>query len=67
MLLFEVVVGVGSAFAEGRMEERRPGTGKKNLEVLPIAADGGGGGGGGGSDGGCGCGGEVFGFRERER
>lgn len=40
VLLFDVFVGVGSAFAEGRIEERRPGTGKKNLEVLPIAADG---------------------------
>lgn len=37
-LLLGVVGGVLSAFEGGRTELRRPGTGKKNLEVLPIAA-----------------------------
>lgn len=73
MLLEEEGVGVAAAsdFEDGRIEARRPGTGKKNFEVLPMAADGGGGG-----DGevvmcvvcGWGCGGEVLGtVRERTR
>lgn len=42
LLLLDVFgVGVLSVF-EGRIEARRPGTGKKNFEVLPMAADGGG-------------------------
>lgn len=40
LLLEEVVVGIGSGFEDGRTEVRRPGTGKKNFEVLPMAADG---------------------------
>ena len=39
-LLLEELVGIDSVFAGGRTEARRPGTGKKNLEVLPIATDG---------------------------
>lgn len=59
LLPFEegVVVGIGSSFEGGRTEARRPGTGKKNFEVLPMAADGRRGD-GCGSD--CDCGGEVF-------
>lgn len=42
LLLEEEGVGAAASdFEDGRTEARRPGTGKKNFEVLPIAADGG--------------------------